>query len=972
MVVIENKEYDVCEDEFKKIYKLEYCNLEMYDDIGLYERISGLINDFSSYMSNYSNSINKIFINSTHGGFLPILCSMNDNEKQNEKSFTYFENKENQHYINYTKNVERHNIKNINEITKEHLLNLTANNNYNILFCDNFSNINDFINKSTISNTIIITSKNDFLENTFEYKYRLTGTPYTIYISNEINYYFYICFKYYIENYGSEDFKLDKHDIIFNYDNLINLCIMVKNGGDQFETMLRENIHLIDNWTILDTGSTDNTIEIINRVLVGKKKGNLYQEPFINFRDSRNRLLELAGTSCKYTLMLDDTYIIKGDLRKFLTETRGDQFSDSFTLYIKSDDVEYGSNRILKTNRKLKYWFKIHEVVQSENNNNVVIPINDAFIFDGRFDYMEKRTMERKELDLKLLYEELEDDHDNSRTHYYLGQTYNLLEQYEEAFKWFMERVNHKKEGFLQEKVDSAFEGARIANFKLNMSWDIVEELYNKAYELDNERPDALYFIGVNYYLKNNYHKAYEYFKKSFEIGYPSHRQYSLKPTLSFHFLPKFLTKTCYTIGDYQLGEKASDFFIKYNNPNEEDYEEIVSWYKIYKLLNTYNSINQNHTSVEIENEEKPIFVFVADGGFNKWSGKNIITTGVGGSETYIIEMARYIQQTGLFNVVVFCNCSENEFFEGVLYKRLNEYINFIKYTPVHTCIVSRFSEYLPISYEGLTKNVYLVVHDLTPSGNVIIKNPKLKNIFCLTEWHVEYFNSIFPQMLHDMTVPFYYGIDQDKFTNKKNIQKVPYKFIYSSFPNRGLLPLLQLWPQIYNKETRASLHIYSDVNGKWVNDVAAEQMIEVRKLLEMHKDMNIYYHGWVDKQTLAEAWLSADFWFYPCIFMETFCLTALEAASSKTFAITNNLAALQNTVGDRGAIIKGDATTKEWQNKSLETLFYYMDERNSKEKHQFIEKNYRWSCELTWKNQANLLLNNYITNEKYNTNNII
>ena len=94
---------------------------------------------------------------------------------------------------------------------------------------------------------------------------------------------------------------------------------------------------------------------------------------------------------------------------------------------------------------------------------------------------------------------------------------------------------------------------------------------------------------------------------------------------------------------------------------------------------------------------------------------------------------------------------------------------------------------------------------------------------------------------------------------------------------------------------------------------------------------------------------------------METFCLTALEAATTRTFAITNDLAALQNTVGNRGAIIKGDASTKEWQEKSLETLFYYMDEKNLMEKQELIETNYEWACELTWKNRANELLQNVL-----------
>ena len=106
--------------------------------------------------------------------------------------------------------------------------------------------------------------------------------------------------------------------------------------------MLLKNINLIDKWTILDTGSTDSTIEIINKVLVGKKRGTLYQEQFINFnfRDSRNRLIELAGDDCKFVMMLDDTYRIEGDLRSFLMDVRGDQFLDSLSLYIKSDDVD--------------------------------------------------------------------------------------------------------------------------------------------------------------------------------------------------------------------------------------------------------------------------------------------------------------------------------------------------------------------------------------------------------------------------------------------------------------------------------------------------------------------------------------------------------------------------------------------------------------------------------------------------------
>ena len=314
----------------------------------------------------------------------------------------------------------------------------------------------DFIKENK---PLLLTTYNDTLtdSNTYNKILKLTNSDLYLYISD-----------YFINDFNKDFFYFINEREELDYDNLIHLCVMVKNGGAQFEDMLKSNYSLIDRWTILDTGSTDDTIEIINRVLVGKKKGNLYQEPFINFRDSRNRCLELAGTSCKFITMLDDTYIMKGNLREFLNVVRSDQYSNSFTLFIESDDTKYGSNRIIKSDSSLKYKHRIHEVISDHNNINIVIPEESAYIFDGRFDYMEKRTIERKQLDLKLLFEEVEENPNDPRAYYYLAQTYNILEDYEKAFFYFQKRCEFMNSGFLQERVDAAFESARISNFKLN------------------------------------------------------------------------------------------------------------------------------------------------------------------------------------------------------------------------------------------------------------------------------------------------------------------------------------------------------------------------------------------------------------------------------------------------------------------------------------------------------------------------
>jgi len=936
-ISINKKKYKLNYNEYIKINHKEYNNLKLYNQVGIHERIIGLIKKCKEVFTKQSHDkCSFVSFDTKYGGFIPINLS---------------------HVFNhiYLLNTTEENIQNIRQ-NKCDIENI-----YEIDNCKNFckniiiysENYNEKIYELIHNRDWILITKDHYLPSINADVYLLSETDYYIYVSKKIVEKFTEIFHYYFES------EINNVKIL-NFDNLINLCIMVKNGGPQFEQMLTDNLPIIDKWTILDTGSTDETIDIIKRVLVGKKDGQLYQEPFINFRDSRNRLLDLAGSDCKYILMLDDTYVIKGNLREFLTEVRSDQYSNSFTLFIHSDDTKYGSNRIIRCDSNLRYIHRIHEIITDKDNINIVIPEKRIYIEDRRFDYMEKRTMERKQLDLKFLYEDVEEDPNNPRPYYYLAQTYSMLQDYENAFKFYMKRASFTNSGFIQERVDALFEAARTANFHLNKPWEECMALYEQCYKVDESRPEPLYFIGLHYYLEGNDEIAFGYLKKGFELGFPIHCQHSLKPTLSFHFLPKFLTKICYNLEEYKLGEEAALFFLKNNESSAEDYSEILSWYNIFVKLNQYTGPKKIK---DVNLLKKPLFVFVADGGFHPWSGSNILTTGVGGSETYIIEMARYIQQFGKYQTIVFCNTLDNreEIFENTIYKPLTSYYEFINTTYVDTCIISRFSEYLPVTFKGFSENVYLVIHDLTPSGIVIPIDKKLKNIFCLTEWHVDYFTNIFTS-LKQITVPFYYGID-NRFNNVIMDNKIKNKFIYSSFPNRGLLQLLKMWPKIIEKIPTSTLHIYSDVNNKWSNDVEPIKMQQIRELLSTLSDSKygIHYHGWVSKKELAEAWLTSDIWFYPCTFMETFCLTALEAASSRTFVVTNDLAALQNTVGNRGCIIKGDPTTQEWQQSALEYLFFYMDENNRKLKEELIEKNYEWSIGLSWKNQAKKLLDEYI-----------
>ena len=122
--------------------------------------------------------------------------------------------------------------------------------------------------------------------------------------------------------------------------------------------------------------------------------------------------------------------------------------------------------------------------------------------------------------------------------------------------------------------------------------------------------------------------------------------------------------------------------------------------------------------------------------------------------------------------------------------------------------------------------------------------------------------------------------------------------------------------------------------------------MKEIKALLKINKS-GITVHGWVSKKELSIFWGKAEFWLYPCIFEETFCLTALEAAISKTCVITNGLAALGETA-TYGTIISGNnPITKEWQQECLIKLFECMKNKPD------LEQNYLFAKSLTWEKQA-------------------
>ena len=275
--------------------------------------------------------------------------------------------------------------------------------------------------------------------------------------------------------------------------------------------------------------------------------------------------LELAGKKCKFHIMMDDTYMFHGNLRHFLNIIRGDQKSDSYSITIKSKDLDYLSNRITKSEKELKYVYTIHEIIQTENNFNCRIP-NDFYITDIDNEYMKERTSSRNQQDLICLMEMIKEYPNEPRHLYYLANTYKMLKNYEKAAEYYYQRAFFHIDGFDQEKCDALFEYTRTCIYDLNLPWQVYEPFFHLCIQWQPTRPEGHFHLALHYYNENKLDIAFHHFQQAYKIGYPYHQQYSLKPTLSFYFVPYYLSSLCYQFKEYALGLECCEYFLQYNH----------------------------------------------------------------------------------------------------------------------------------------------------------------------------------------------------------------------------------------------------------------------------------------------------------------------------------------------------------------------------------------------------------------------
>ena len=301
--------------------------------------------------------------------------------------------------------------------------------------------------------------------------------------------------------------------------------------------------------------------------------------------------------------------------------------------------------------------------------------------------------------------------------------------------------------------------------------------------------------------------------------------------------------------------------------------------------------------------------------------GPDSIQQGIGGSEEAVIYLGRELSKLG-WNVHVYCPCTRTGLQDGITWH------NYWEYDPNAQCdIFIAWRQPSLIDKAPIKSSKFVWLHDVADPkqwDEDIIE--KTERIIVLSKFHRGNLSFIEDEKKFLISSN---GIIPEHFQGGA---KSPFSFIYASCPSRGLECVLDNWIDIKTEFPLAVLHVYYGFDGAGFRDTKFFKDMKERLLRKMAdlKKYSVIYHGKVGHLELADAFLNASYWLYPCFgFPEISCITAMKAQAAGCWPITTDLAALDETVqyGDKMHVEKfipfviSPQQSKEWTDKVLERV---------------------------------------------------
>ena len=398
----------------------------------------------------------------------------------------------------------------------------------------------------------------------------------------------------------------------------LGLTMIVKDEAGTMGETVRSAAPHIDYWTIMDTGSTDGTQEIVRGNLTDVP-GQLIEKPFVDFATTRNDALKAHGARTAYTFMPDADFTFENMWRLRMIAWRLERECRLWSAHIcgksmrvirKTADMELQMQVVFPTSQhalgELDGWhysYPVHEfsaLGRDDAGDYIVVPRENFRMrfMDGKV-FHTKSEQRWRDFDVRILEAEKLKRPNDTRVAFYLARTYNQVGDYELALAEFQRRID--LDGWYEEVFHSLLEQGRIL---ARMGRDPTSK-FQKAYELVPNRAEPLYELAAWEQKQVNacdrekkglwleacrfQHRAlgFTYAKQAAALPYPSHSTLFISSQVYDRDAALQLVVHGYFLADlaadvFRQGKVANDALAS-RFPGREPQASNVVWYEKLK-----------------------------------------------------------------------------------------------------------------------------------------------------------------------------------------------------------------------------------------------------------------------------------------------------------------------------------------------------------------------------------------------------
>ncbi len=646
-----------------------------------------------------------------------------------------------------------------------------------------------------------------------------------------------------------------------------------------------------------------------------------------DFAAARNFNFSQVPQEFDYILWMDADDAFRGleNLKSTIEKQPADCYAFNYLYEFdewKNPTIVHQKTMVVKNDGCVEWAGRLHE--DFKKNRDV-----DTYFVKGieRLHFSnEERIGIAKERNLEVALAQVEEEPEDPRSYWNLGNSYKGLNRNEEALEAF--------EKFL--KSSQSDDEKYIVRLRMAESyWSMGDkpkaiEHAQFAIGLKPEYPDAYHLLGSLYLETNQAERAVAMFTTGllqkppyYQIIVYNPRDYDYVPLMNlakayFNLSLPTMAMTCLQ-ACLKIYPKDKDLknTIKLMQGEVDHYEKVMKEIKklkdlkgdkLKKALEKVPQEFQSHPAIcnirnvnfiKEESSGKDLVIYC---GFTEeeWSPQTAQEKGIGGSEEAVIHLAKRFKSAG-YNVTVYNSVGHQaQEFDGVTYKPFWAW-NYRDKNDI--TILWRSPK--ACDYE-INSRVFVDLHDVIPAGEFTPKRlEKIEKIFVKSQFH----RSLFPNISDSKFAIIPNGIEYDKFIET---EKDPLLVINTSSPDRSISAYIDIAQRVKQEVPEAK---FVWAYGWGVFDSAHSTNGEIMKWKEEQikkmEEAGIENLGRLSHGQIKDLYLKANVFLYPTEFAEIDCISFTKAVAAGAYPVCTDFAALgEKAIGFKA---HSDRTREDW-----------------------------------------------------------